>query len=623
MAWLTSDQQETLALVLEPRPLRTKKGNPAIRDLSLYSSELKSLIQIATQIEAIESSGKILADIERTRDRYFRTLSIHGLVKGSPAEPKLTPAADIIIEGLKKSRDPLWWRENRHEIETPLFRKQVSNILSIGENAVTTAFKAAFFNAQTFFDTVPANAVSSILDDLDLLKLLQFINSSGYEPERLFRLSNEEQTAFFDTYKFASTSLASAPAPESLIEVSTRDYLKAAQQYQSDVRFRISGFLHAFHEVKLEMGVSFPRIDPSENFYTQLSKSGHSSTAASPLEAKTIKTLKHGHQLIVAGCPGSGKSYYLAQLLDGTQVFRIQFHAETSYFDFVGNYKPTPLYELTNPPLALINGDGTEATHGRPYIDYKFVPGPFSLALKEALTDAEKNVILLIEELNRGNAAAVFGDFFQLLDRSADGSSTYDIEAPADLAAYLVRNGALQPGQQLRLPSNLYLWATMNSADQGVFPLDTAFKRRWEFVYKGYSEACRYPKEASSIQYGKKSYAWDDFRARINRKLIELGIHEDKLIGPYFLTEKQLTDPDAILNKLFLYLWEDVLRFRQTELFQATSFSEVVDIWSAGSGTPLLLDFSGLTAIETDASTSVPLIVPDKAGSENAPGPAV
>lgn len=129
----------------------------------------------------------------------------------------------------------------------------------------------------------------------------------------------------------------------------------------------------------------------------------------------------------------------------------------------------------------------------------------------------------------------------------------------------------------------------MNSADQGVFPLDTAFRRRWNYVYKGYTESCAYPPECALVRYGGRHYGWDAFRGAINDFLISVGIHEDKLIGPYFLTLPQLSDPNAILEKLFLYLWDDVLRFRQESLFIGKSFSAVGVGWANGHGEPLKL----------------------------------
>ena len=121
-------------------------------------------------------------------------------------------------------------------------------------------------------------------------------------------------------------------------------------------------------------------------------------------------------QLIVSGGPGAGKSHYVEQNLPaGSEIFRVQFHAESSYFDFVGTYKPTPVYEASQ--TAMTDARGNAFIEGRPIIDYRFVPGPLVRALIGALRSPDRTVVLIIEELNRGNAAAIFGDILQLLDR--------------------------------------------------------------------------------------------------------------------------------------------------------------------------------------------------------------
>lgn len=233
--------------------------------------------------------------------------------------------------------------------------------------------------------------------------------------------------------------------------------------------------------------------------------------------------------------------------------------------------------------------------------NYRFVPGPFMLGLSRALLHPEENVAVLIEEVNRGNAAAILGDVLQLLDRDEHGCSRYGIEATSEQKTYFVSIGLKV--DIIRLPSNFYIWATMNSADQGVFPLDTAFRRRWDYVYKGYTEPCNYPPNIALVQYDGKQYNWDAFRRAINDHLVEQGIHEDKLIGPYFLTVGQVADSEAILHKLFLYLWDDVLRFRPEVLFSVKSFSAVIASWNSGAGNPLKIILSEpVAAMNTAAS---------------------
>ncbi len=238
---------------------------------------------------------------------------------------------------------------------------------------------------------------------------------------------------------------------------------------------------------------------------------------------------------------------------------RITFHQEYSYGDFVGAYKPIP----------KSSGDG---------ITYKFVPGHFTKILIDALNNPEKNYLLIIEEINRANAASVFGDIFQLLDRNSDGNSEYSIDPPKEMQNYLREKLEVEHIDNLFIPSNLYIWATMNSADQGVYPMDSAFKRRWSFEYMpidGRSDDLEihnfyiYLRLIKGADFEKCS--WNAFRKMLNGKLKGLDIEEDRLIGPRFLSKIDLADPEkcrqTIVNKLFAYLRQDVLRYNSNELF--------------------------------------------------------
>ncbi|OWY32670.1 hypothetical protein CEJ45_20745 [Herbaspirillum aquaticum] len=205
------------------------------------------------------------------------------------------------------------------------------------------------------------------------------------------------------------------------------------------------------------------------------------------------------------------------------------------------------------------------------------------------------------------------GDVLQLLDRDqVTGASQYEIDITPEQKSYFSSLGVSV--NSLRLPSNLFIWATMNNADQGVFPLDTAFRRRWNYVYKGYTEVCGYPAENCRIEYGGLYYNWDQFRGVLNNHLVEQGIHEDKLIGPYFLTEQQLANSEAVLQKLFLYLWDDVLRFRQETLFLAKSFSGVSRDWKDGKGSPLtgLFNSALSKAIQEQSDAEDPILAPEE-----------
>lgn len=287
---------------------------------------------------------------------------------------------------------------------------------------------------------------------------------------------------------------------------------------------------------------------------------------------------KYSRNRIIFGAPGTGKSYRLNKdreelLKDGNEknYERVTFHPDYSYANFVGTYKPIPYKKE----------DGEEG------ITYEYVPGPFMRiyveALKNSRTDNIKPYLLIIEEINRANVAAVFGDVFQLLDRDENNVSEYPIEASEDMKKYLAKElgGAPNNYKKIYIPDNMFIWATMNSADQGVFPMDTAFKRRWEFSYLGIDEK----EEGIENRYiilgngeFKRKVEWNKLRKAINNKLSSLKVNEDKLLGPYFLSSKAISvnkkgeiDKAVFVpifkGKVLMYLFEDAAKQRRKALF--------------------------------------------------------
>ncbi len=229
-------------------------------------------------------------------------------------------------------------------------------------------------------------------------------------------------------------------------------------------------------------------------------------------------------------------------------------------------------------------------------IVYKFVPGPFLRVLVTALNNPETNWCLVIEEINRANAAAVFGDVFQLLDRK-DGVSEYAIAVSEDVKKYLLgEKGLNETGKNalralnesldsLKIPANMYIWATMNSADQGVFPMDTAFKRRWAFEYLGLNEGAGEDGEGDwkiGTKDAKFDYKWEDFRRYVNRLLALAKVNEDKLMGPFFMKKPEhgVIDKNEFESKVLMYLWEDAGKMCRRQLFgEITTYSELIDEW--------------------------------------------
>ncbi|MBW3081739.1 AAA family ATPase [Bifidobacterium saguinibicoloris] len=292
--------------------------------------------------------------------------------------------------------------------------------------------------------------------------------------------------------------------------------------------------------------------------------------------------------LIYFGAPGTGKSYRLNEDLkqfDG-RYERVTFYSDYLHAQFVGSFRPKALAR----------------EQGEADFTYAFTPGPFTRVLIDALNDqdSEQDHVLVIEEINRADPASVFGDIFQLLDRNDDGNSTYPITVSEDMKAYLwSEDGLDEHGRQrlaeitgqhynatgeapkslsIALPSNMLIWATMNSADQGVYPMDTAFKRRWSFRYVGINDG------AEAI----KDTKWRDWRNKINTLLLtKAKVPEDKLLGPFFLGSPNLTTGtdefnEAFKNKVIMYLFEDAARYKRTEIFDE---KEVGD----ANGSPLTL----------------------------------
>ena len=255
-----------------------------------------------------------------------------------------------------------------------------------------------------------------------------------------------------------------------------------------------------------------------------------------------------------------------------------------------------------------VGDNSVERNHGkaiRPYlnlqannsgkeISYEYVPGPFMRIYTQAINHPEEKFLLIIEEINRANVAAVFGDVFQLLDRK-NGVSEYPIATSEDIKAFILNNLECLKGkkidefseeesrlyQEMRIPDNMFIWATMNSADQGVFPMDTAFKRRWEFEYIGVDDEAK-EVEKYIIPIGDKEHRkhvkWNDLRERINDILVsdECKVNEDKLLGPFFISKNMLESAceneerfiKAFESKVIMYLFEDAMKMRPKNIFK-------------------------------------------------------
>jgi hypothetical protein len=295
---------------------------------------------------------------------------------------------------------------------------------------------------------------------------------------------------------------------------------------------------------------------------------------------------------IVYGAPGTGKSHRIDSELRayfglGALHERITFHPEFTYAQFVGTYRPVPLYRIADADLLASDRTTTAGKH-EPVIDYQFVPGPFLRMLTRALKYPSHSFVLVIEELNRANAPAVFGDIFQLLDRDDNGEGKFSIELAPEARDFMRIQGV---PITIRLPRNLYIWATMNSADQGVLPLDAAFKRRWSFEYMPL-DAGEAAVDSWTIQlkFLPQPIKWNDFRRAVNTHLVRRDVAEDRLLGPFFMRHDELSSADAFVNKLLLYLRDDVLRHNPEALFRGTSLTYGALAKSYQAGEPIFVE---------------------------------
>lgn len=294
---------------------------------------------------------------------------------------------------------------------------------------------------------------------------------------------------------------------------------------------------------------------------------------------------KESLQQILYGAPGTSKSFTIKNKLKGKDVIRTTFHPDSDYSTFVGAYKPTtkqiPIYSTYGEKAVLVkdeNGDiMTEDS-----IVYEFVEQSFLQAYINSwkTLPEEKPQYLVIEEINRGNCAQIFGDLFQLLDRNDEGFSEYPINADSDMKKQLnkafhgleipqknsinemfegrdVVKGVLD-GDLLLLPNNLYIWATMNTSDQSLFPIDSAFKRRWDWKYVPISDAGK----DWMINVNGNKYDWWDFLEKINNLIGSTTNSEDKKLGYFFCkadTNNEIS-AETFVGKVIFYLWNDVFK---------------------------------------------------------------
>ena len=250
--------------------------------------------------------------------------------------------------------------------------------------------------------------------------------------------------------------------------------------------------------------------------------------------------------ILLYGVPGCGKSYTIKTEYcdDDDHMERAVFHPDYTYSDFVGQILP-------------------RVDEG--HIEYRFEPGPFTRILKKAVETPDESFYLVVEEINRGNAPAIFGDIFQLLDRDESGCSEYGV-SNENISNHIYGDATTK----IKIPGNLFVLATMNTSDQNVFTLDTAFKRRWTMrMIENNIDACEY----ADHQICAWGITWGAFARTINQKIIELGennlSNEDNRLGAYFVREADLNDAERFGEKILMYLWNDAFKFDHDKVFKA------------------------------------------------------
>ena len=315
------------------------------------------------------------------------------------------------------------------------------------------------------------------------------------------------------------------------------------------------------------------------------------------------QSIKLALQQIFYGAPGTGKSYEINDLTKPYSTIRTTFHPDSDYSTFVGAYKPvmeeTPVY----------GAQGVEVAKEK-RITYSYVKQAFLKAYLGAWQkyakcgETAEPQFLVIEEINRGNCAQIFGDLFQLLDRSDNGFSTYPIEADSDLqneikkafaegGEYAIENGLdvddavdgytsnygetlsddIKNGRVLLLPNNIYIWATMNTSDQSLFPIDSAFKRRWDWRYVKIADAGK----GWKIKCGTEYCDWWTFVEEINKKIAKETSSDDKKLGYFFCKPPMGSDTiteDKFVGKVLFYLWNDVFKDGDISLFKVSDEPE-------------------------------------------------
>ncbi|MCA1054313.1 AAA family ATPase [Rossellomorea aquimaris] len=551
------------------------------RAINEFYPELKSASEGKINLERTSSLVYFLAtDIVEKRSNE----EVVDVQKGSPLRNMFSSVvSDILTFGTLNSE------ELQGNYLGEITKEELKNRIStkVGKNFLSTQVNRAAATGVTEYPTRPKNSALLLLgEDTDTgstssLKkhpdwqenLFQYIGfricGEDTFPLIVFLLKNiqlDDTKSLEESIREALSNTFSSDVANFLFD--NADIPDLEEDYFSENSFRIEDLDESlFRDFSLE--------DETGQEEDDITETGESES----FDEITIPKDKPRNKIIY-GAPGTGKSFALKTEIDNTfkseeLVERITFYQNYSYNQFIGSYKPVPLYREVDEPIYSSDKVKHPGKNFEPIIDYQFVPGPFISTLVKALKNPKSSFVLIIEEINRANAARVFGDAFQLLDRDEDGKSEYGIVFNPDVMNFLRSKGIMD--REIKLPSNFFIWATMNSSDQGVNPMDTAFKRRWSFEYLPLDQN-DHKMDSVFVELpfmeGEK-VSWNKLRTTINDHIKDF-VSEDKLLGPFFLKAHELNNIDTFKNKLLLYLRDDVLRYNHNKLFRKKNFSDIV-----------------------------------------------
>lgn len=493
-------------------------------------------------------------------------------------------------------------------------KKNIERIKTKNNLNITAVHKEAFFNYLKVFDN------RTYTNEYDIETLESFSQIESHYEE--FDLS-EEFTRYLRTVDKIEESTA-----KTYVGSLRGKLFNEIKEDVGDIYIYSISSINKFYEVIKKLNSSFKYEQINEKYHRTISSALKKYEKFLNWRNKPLRNkpqINKPHQRIFFGAPGTGKSYELnkeAKEYFGNNYERVTFHPNYMYGNFVGAFKPFS--------KVLKNSDGTikkdEEGNIQESITYEYIPGVLMRQLVRALKCPTQDYLLLIEEINRANVAAVFGDVFQLLDRDVSGESEYFIATSKELQEFLkkefddceleknIKEKLGEDFGRLYLPNNLYIWATMNSADQGVMPMDTAFRRRWEFRYLGIDDAAESNKEDFERYKFKINSSevvnWDLFRRELNKKLSSLNIPEDKLIGPYFVSKAILEDSnldsltETIKNKVLMYLYEDAAKAYRPSLFAEGKYATYSSVCKQFDENALNL-FKGNIEIETQSIETI------------------